>query len=382
LLVLLHAASPAASPARAAYVATLPTSFAHMPTRWGAARVARLGPLVAPTLRNFCTRLSNEIDVCLLDVAPVLEHLVKTRPDLFPESCLAMFTREWVEWGYANLTSRSFDLALEEEEEEEQEEQEEQGAAGGGENAGGGGGVDDDEDDQGLVPFMDLMNHANTPSDATLCINVEQDKEDGKLYVCARALCDLQEGQELCFSYRLKGDALKFLFNYGFVPDDAQDVFYLMVDFPHDDDDVEGGSDDKEDSDAAAKPQEKPCDPLLAGALQSLGLPGTRIIAIPITDEAPMPDTWLWALRLRAMHLGEDRARFLGNFVSGEQIEMTQAHESSMWSTVAQTLESSLEHYQAAEASAAEPVELRFNKAAVRVLEKAVAKFIQVTGAQ
>ena len=95
-----------------------------------------------------------------------------------------------------------------------------------------------------------------------------------------------------------------------------------------------------------------------------------------------MPDAWLWALRLRAMHLGEDRARFLGNFVSGGQIEMTQAHESSMWSTVAQTLESSLEHYQAAEAAAEEKVELRFNKAAVRVLEKAVAKFIQVTGAQ
>ena len=76
---------------------------------------------------------------------------------------------------------------------------------------------------------------------------------------------------------------------------------------------------------------------------------------------------------------------------------MTQAHESSMWSTVAQMLESSLEHYQAAEGEAAEPASrdsgtspggaddatlARFNQAAVRVLEKAVAKFVQLTGAK
>ena len=52
-----------------------------------------------------------------------------------------------------------------------------------------------------------------------------------ELYVCARALRDLQEGQELCFSYRLQGDAMKFLFNYGFVPEDVKDVFYVMVNF-------------------------------------------------------------------------------------------------------------------------------------------------------
>ena len=77
--------------ARRAYVATLPKSFKHMPTEWTNAD-DRLTACCAH-VRNFCTRLQNEIDVALLDIAPVLEYLIKSRPELFPKAA-SRYSRE------------------------------------------------------------------------------------------------------------------------------------------------------------------------------------------------------------------------------------------------------------------------------------------------
>ena len=387
LLILLHASSSGASPSRFAYIQTLPKSFSHMPINWTPEQINRLGPMIAPTLSNFCQRLNNEIELALLDLAPVLSYLVSNRPDIFPESCLDLFTREWCAWAYSAMTSRSFDLSeipaskLSKTEDSDSSSNE--------------------DDGYGLVPFMDLMNHANTPDSATILVGVEIDDDDEEYYIVARALRDIPEGTELCFSYRLQGDALKFLFNYGFIPEDAKDIFYFMVKYPHEDEDEDekalgngDGESNKVDEDTNGVEKGLPCDPLLAAALKSLGLPGTRIIAVPLTAEDPLPETWMWALRLRAMHLGEDRERFLGNFSKGGQIEMTQAHESSMWSTIAQVLETSLETYQQLEAQAKgkaaggreenanASIELRLTTAAASLLEKSIARFCQMTGMQ
>ena len=377
LLFLLYASSSGASPSRRAYIQTLPKSFSHMPINWTEEQVNRLGPMLAPTLKNFCARLTSEIELAVLDLAPVLSFLVSNRPDIFPKSCLDLFTYEWCLWAYSAMTSRSFDLSQIHTSESSTAEDSDSNSV---------------NDGNGLVPFMDLMNHADSPASATVVVAVERDDDDEGYYVVARAVRDISEGDELCFSYRLQGDALKFLFNYGFVPDDAKDIFYFMVEYPHDDDDDKKGE-GEDGAGAHLDDEKKLCDPLLAAALKSLGLPGTRVIAVPLTEEEPLPETWMWALRLRAMHIGDERERFLGNFAKGGQIEMTQAHESSMWSTIAQTLESSLETYQQIETqakgqSAAKEgdgnvaMQLRFSTAAVSLLGKSIARFCQMTGMQ
>ena len=123
-------------------------------------------------------------------------------------------------------------------------------------------------------------------------------------YVTARATRDLQQDEELCFSYRMKGEALKFLFNYGFVPEDAKDVFYLMVKYDTNTLTNTDNTDNTKDGNDGENEDEN-VDHLLGSALLSLGLPATKTLAIPMTDEDPLPELYIWALRVLEMHLDE-----------------------------------------------------------------------------
>jgi hypothetical protein len=359
------------------YVATLPTSFVHMPLFWNAQQIDRLGPLLSSTLHNFVQRMRNEIDRCLFDLQPLVDWLAES--NYYPTvKTKETFQKTFLGWAYCCLTSRTFDLTPMSEGPQEPK---------------------DDEtasmEEHGLVPFMDLMNHASTPTDATLFVNVEsmggekgeegEDGEEGEegeegivaeptMFVTARATRDLQEGEELCFSYRTAGEALKFLFNYGFVPDDAKDVFYLMVTY--------------EDEES------EQIDGVLAAALSSLGLPPTKTIAIPMTEEDPLPDLYVWALRVREMHLDKEvREECLQSFVSGEQLRLLQRHEERVWNGIAKKIQESYYFYTEEEEEEvvvvmgrdSEGCENQFvqrtRDAAVCVLEKAMAKFTQITGA-
>jgi len=359
------------------YVATLPTNFNHMPLFWDKKQINRLGPLLSSTLHNFVQRMNNEVDRAQLDLLPIVEYLVTEH--IYSESALQIFDISFLRWAYCSLTSRMFDLTP---------------------TADGPQTPADDEittmEEHGLVPFMDLMNHASTPADATLAVNVET--VDGSIdvgpCVIARALRDLKEGDELCFSYRMQGEALKFLFNYGFVPKDAKDVFYLMVEYSSPTssstsssttisdclDDTAEEQDEDEDKDKV--------DNLLGSALESLGLPPTKTIAIPMTDEDPLPELYIWALRVREMHLDvEERSKCLSSFVSGEPLSLLRKHEERVWKCIAESIESAHEFYtdEAEEESSSSGYEdafvERIRDAAVRVLEKTMAKFACLTGA-
>ena len=45
----------------------------------------------------------------------------------------------------------------------------------------------------------------------------------------------------------------------------------------------------------------------IRNALGSLGLPPSTLLAIPATVDDPLPESWIWALRLRAMFNDGDR---------------------------------------------------------------------------
>ena len=342
------------------YVATLPQSFQHMPLHWNEQQVNRLGPLLAPTLHNFIQRMVNEVDRAHFDLLPLVQHLTST--EVFPESATALWTLSFLKWAYCCLTSRTFDLTF---------------------SVNGPQTAEEDDiatmEEHGLVPFMDLMNHANSPSEATLMIKVEE--IDQTLYVTARATKDLKQGEELCFSYRSNGDALKFLFNYGFVPTDAKDIFYVMVDYPN------------EDSDEV--------DALLGAALESLGLPATKTIAIPMTDESPLSELYVWALRVREMHLDvEQREACLLSFVTGEPLKLLNTHEENVWNAIGINLSAAYEFYTEEEEEEKEGVNgvgrvvpamicsgsgedefvQRTKDAASRILEKAMSTFVRMTG--
>ena len=377
ILVLLFAASAGGEESSVLglreYFATLPKSFIHMPLFWGARQIDRLGPLLSPTLHNFVQRMRNEMDRCLFDLQPLVDWLVESK--YYPTNgTKEKFQLEFLGWAYCCLTSRTFDLTPMSEGPQEPK---------------------DDEtasmEEHGLVPFMDLMNHASTPADATLMINVEplqvvvEEKGEGveegveggtvsaaitAMFVTARATRELQEGEELCFSYRTAGEALKFLFNYGFVPEDAKDVFYLMVTY----------DDDESDH----------IDEHLSAALSSLGLPPTKTIAIPMTEEDPLPDLYVWALRVREMHLDKEaRLECLQSFVSGAPLRLLQSHEERVWNGIATKIQESYNFYTEEEGEKEDvngkgyedQFVQRTRDAAVCVLEKAMAKFTQITGA-
>lgn len=358
ILVLLHGSSTTSSEesifALQEYIATLPKSFEHMPSYWNKTQIDRLGPLLSPTLRNFIQRMKNEVDYAHFDLSPIVNYLIEN--NLYPSSTKKVWSIDYLKWAYCCLTSRTFDLTPinfnEESTADETATMEE----------------------HGLVPFMDLMNHAQTPADATLMVNVET--IDQVVYATARATRDLKKSEELCFSYRTEGDALKFLFNYGFVPKDAKDIFYLMVDFPN------------ENSEGV--------DNLLSKALKSLGLPATKTIAIPMTDEDPLPQLYIWALRVREMHLDvERREECLGNFVSGQPLRLLQNHEQNVWNKIGQDLSKSYEFYTEEEvaekkessssnnSSGVDASEIeyltRVRDAAARILEKCMTQFVEYT---
>ena len=355
------------------YVATLPKSFHHMPLYWQKTQVDRLGPLLAPTLHNFIQRMENECDRAYFDLQPIVDHLSSS--GLYPRQTTEIWNLSFIKWAYCCLTSRTFDLTP---------------AANGPQTP--------EEDDistmeeHGLVPFMDLMNHASTPSEATLMVKVEE--IDQVMYATARAIRDLKQDEELCFSYRSHGDALKFLFNYGFVPDDAKDIFYAMVEYP------------SEDSDEV--------DALLGAVLESLGLPATKTIAIPMTDENPLSELYVWALRVKEMHMDvEHREQCLQSFVSGQPLQLLNSHEENVWNTIGMNLSAAYEFYtneeeqhkvnvteeaedkeekdketgEKGESSTCsgsggeeEQFVQRTRDAAARILEKAMATFVSMTG--
>ena len=69
---------------------------------------------------------------------------------------------------------------------------------------------------------------------------------------------------------------------------------------------------------------------------------------------------------------------------SGGQIELR--HEQAVWGTVAKTLEAAYEYYTEEDAggsdsAAADPFEQRVRDAATRIVEKALARFLTLTGA-
>ena len=115
LLVLLHACSEAAAPAWQAYADTLPTTFSHMPLEWDPERVARLGPLLAPTLTNFIGTMKAEVEASVASLLPVVAFLGERLPALFPPaSCVATLRdTRWCAWAYCAMTSRTFRLGPE-----------------------------------------------------------------------------------------------------------------------------------------------------------------------------------------------------------------------------------------------------------------------------
>ena len=379
------------------YVATLPTSFNHMPLFWNNSQIDRLGPLLSSTLYNFVQRMNNEIDRAHFDLEPIVRHLIKT--NILPHDAINAFTLDFLRWVYCCLTSRTFDLTLSP-------------------SAAAASTISTTEttpttqttattneeddtataEDHGLVPFMDLMNHASTPSEATLAVIVEILQDDGEgegkqketnggnmdvSYVTARATRDLQQDEELCFSYRMKGEALKFLFNYGFVPEDAKDVFYLMVKYDTNTLTNTDNTDNTKDGNDGENEDEN-VDHLLGSALLSLGLPATKTLAIPMTDEDPLPELYIWALRVLEMHLDEkERQSCLESFQT-ENIRLLKSHEENVWKRIAENIECSYEFYTKEEEikkdnkrkEGYEDVFVhRTRDAAVRILEKSMAKF-------
>ena len=114
LLALLHACSEAAAPAWQAYADTLPTTFSHMPLEWDRERVARLGPLLAPTLTNFIGTMKAEVEASVASLLPVVAFLGGRLPALFPASCVATLRdTRWCAWAYCAMTSRTFRLGPE-----------------------------------------------------------------------------------------------------------------------------------------------------------------------------------------------------------------------------------------------------------------------------
>ena len=78
---------------------------------------------------------------------------------------------------------------------------------------------------------------------------------------------------------------------------------------------------------------------------------------MPLTQDDPLPDAWVWALRVREMACEKDpavRTRLLtkmggggGGGEGGGGIEVLQTHEEAVWATVAETVQEAYQWYAA-----------------------------------
>jgi hypothetical protein len=337
-----------------AYISTLPKmgSFEHHPLYWERSRLERFGPLFAPVLISMCERLEKEIESILEDVRHTLNQLHKAIPNMYSEKALEVFGKEWLMWAICNLNSRSFDTT---------------------------GAFMSAEKRKGLVPLIDLANHAPTAEIASMQFGFETIGESR--YIVARALRAIEKGEELNYQYQRDGESevLHFLFYYGFVPDGKLEddlVYYhvnLVADAP---------------GTASASTSEKLT--LLLQASESLGFPATEQLVLPVSVTNSLPSSLLWAFRLKALY-DFGTMEQLGLLLEG-QLQITVEQENCAWLGMKGLFESSQAWYESALQQLLdgvddsitvtdEPILRRIYSSASRVLEEASRRFQAARGA-
>jgi hypothetical protein len=329
LLLLLHASfEPTASPLLRAYHSSLPSldSFEHLPLNWKRERVAKLGPLFAPMLQSYVDRARKEEASMFSFLSDEVVRLSTCNPLLFSDACIKGLTHTWLFWAFSVTNSRGFDLTDHYN-----------------------GSYSDEENNPGLLPIMDMMNHAYGAK-ATVKISVEKHTSGAMVdtaeetYMCARATKDLKANDELCFEYQKVEEILHFLFYYGFLPSERHsesELMYFQIEAF--DEAKEAMSESEQQADGFA---------LYSRALQSLGLPNSPTLAIPASAAEPFPNAWIWILRLKAMYEGKCLDQ-LQDFIDGK-VKILVSQEEFVWTSVGETLTEYIKWYEHALSSSGE----------------------------
>jgi len=151
--------------------------------------------------------------------------------------------------------------------------------------------------EQLLIPLYDMMNH-DFDYNVQVCEDQKQVGEKRRITVFAAH--DIKAGEELKNCYRI-GDNSRMLVYYGFaIAHNPYDVAFVRVKY-------------------------KDISQILGMAMGSLGLPPSTDLAIPLSQTDPLPQAWIWALRLREMN--EEQ---LLEFCNG-QVKITGKTELRVW---------------------------------------------------
>lgn len=275
ILLLLHACSTSANSFLQIYIKSLPAAFPTMPIYWTKRQREQCGP--GSMVASLQERMTVEIQTTYEQLLPI----VNESKHLFDSE---RWTSDFCAWAFCCLNSRTFSLSV---------------------------GSSEIKEDM-LIPFYDMMNHS---MDYNVQVCAEQLKPEEKKKITLVATSDIKAGGELRNCYR-HGDNSQMLVYYGFaIANNPYDVIFVRVKYKGE------------------------ISMILGMAMGSLGLPPSPDLAIPLSVADPLPQSWIWALRLREMDEEQLQA-----FIGG-QVKITGKQELQVWRLINKEIQRQIKWY-------------------------------------